>query len=73
MSAGTDIFWEMYNNTPAIQEEWAGVKLVMARMMPAFQLNTTNKEVRIPSELEGMKIIAAGEAGTVPRRKAQLY
>lgn len=64
MESGTKIFWQMYNSTPAIQKEWAGVKLLVARMMPTMQIHMAKKLVKTPSDLKGIKIGSEGELAT---------
>lgn len=56
MTAGTKIWWELYDKFPAIQKEWADVKLLVSRMMPPDQIHTTKKMVKVPGDLKGMKL-----------------
>jgi TRAP-type C4-dicarboxylate transport system substrate-binding protein len=56
MTAGTRIWWELYEKFPAMKNEWADVKLLASRMMPPNQIHTTKKLVKVPSDLKGMKI-----------------
>jgi TRAP-type C4-dicarboxylate transport system substrate-binding protein len=56
MTAGTRIWWDLYEKFPAMKNEWADVKLLASRMMPPNQIHTTRKPVKAPSDLKGMKI-----------------
>jgi TRAP-type C4-dicarboxylate transport system substrate-binding protein len=56
MTAGTKIWWELYDKFPAIKNEWADVKLLASRMMPPDQIHTTRKMVKVPADVRGMKL-----------------
>ncbi|OGP54419.1 MAG: hypothetical protein A2Y65_09550 [Deltaproteobacteria bacterium RBG_13_52_11] len=56
MTAGTKIWWKLYNKFPAIKNEWADVKLLACRMMPPDQIHTTKKMVKLPADVKGMKL-----------------
>jgi TRAP-type C4-dicarboxylate transport system substrate-binding protein len=56
MTAGTKIWWELYEKFPAMKNEWADVKLLASRMMPPDQIHTTKKMVKTPEDLKGMKL-----------------
>jgi hypothetical protein len=56
MTAGTKIWWELYNKFPAMKNEWADVKLLASRMMPPDQIHTTRKMVKTPADVKGMKL-----------------
>ncbi len=56
MTAGTKIWWELYDKFPAIKNEWADVKLLASRMMPPDQIHTTKKAVKMPADVKGMKL-----------------
>jgi TRAP-type C4-dicarboxylate transport system substrate-binding protein len=56
MTAGTKIWWELYNKFPAMKNEWADVKLLASRMMPPNQIHTTRKMVKAPADVKGMKL-----------------
>jgi TRAP-type C4-dicarboxylate transport system substrate-binding protein len=56
MTAGTKIWWELYNKFPAMKNEWADVKLLASRMMPPNQIHTTRKMVKVPADVKGMKL-----------------
>jgi TRAP-type transport system periplasmic protein len=64
MESGTKIFWQLFNSTPAIQKEWSGVKVLVARMMPTMQIHMAKKEVKVPSDVAGIKIGSKGEVAT---------
>jgi TRAP-type C4-dicarboxylate transport system substrate-binding protein len=56
MTAGTKIWWELYDKFPAMKNEWADVKLLASRMMPPDQIHTTRKMVKAPADVKGMKL-----------------
>lgn len=61
MPKSTEIWWKLYNETPAIQKEWESVVLLCGASMPATQLHLTNKDAKVPDDLKGAKIISKGE------------
>ena len=60
MPVGTKIYNEVYNKFPELQKEFKGVKMLSARMMPGYQLHFPKKEVRVPADIKGMKLISVG-------------
>jgi TRAP-type C4-dicarboxylate transport system substrate-binding protein len=60
MKAGTEIYHKIWDKFPEIREEFKGVKVLASRMQPGFQLSFTKKQVRVPSDIKGMKIISLG-------------
>ena len=57
---GTEVYQKIFNKFPEIRNEFKGVKVMAARMGPAYQLCFTNKQVRVPADLKGMKVISVG-------------
>lgn len=61
MSKTTEIWWQLYNEFPEIQKEWESIQLLNGASMAATQLHVTNKDVRTPADLKGLKLISKGE------------
>ena len=57
---GTEVYQKIFNEFPEIRNEFKGVKVMAARSGPAEQLSFTKKQVRVPADLKGMKIISVG-------------
>ena len=57
---GTEVYQKIYDKFPEIRNEFKGVKVMAARMGPAYQLCFTNKQVQVPADLKGMKVISVG-------------
>ena len=57
---GTEVYQKIFNKFPEIRNEFKGVKVLAARMGPAYQLCFTKKQVTTPADLKGMKIISVG-------------
>ena len=57
---GTEIYNQVINKFPEMKAEYKGVKVLSARMGPAYQLHFTKKEVRVPADIKGMKLISVG-------------
>jgi TRAP-type C4-dicarboxylate transport system substrate-binding protein len=60
LPAGTEIYNQLLNKFPELRAEYKGVKVLSARMGPAYQLHFPKKEVRVPEDLKGMKLISVG-------------
>jgi TRAP-type C4-dicarboxylate transport system substrate-binding protein len=60
LPVGTEIYNKIYQKFPELRNEFKGVKVLSARMGPAYQLHFTKKEVRVPADLKGMKVISVG-------------
>jgi len=60
MEAGTEIYQKIWDKFPGIRDELKGVKVMAARMSPGYHLSFPNKEVRVPADIKGMKIISSG-------------
>jgi TRAP-type transport system periplasmic protein len=50
---------QLYKKYPAIQAEWSGTHVMGVRHQPGFQFHFTGKEVRLPADMKGMKIISS--------------
>jgi TRAP-type C4-dicarboxylate transport system substrate-binding protein len=57
---GTEIYHKIYQKFPEIRAEFKGVKPLSMRMGPAYQLHSTKKQVRVPADLKGLKVISTG-------------
>lgn len=57
---GTEVYHKIFNAFPEVRNEFKGVKVMAARMGPAYQLHFTKKEVRVPADINGMKVISVG-------------
>jgi TRAP-type C4-dicarboxylate transport system substrate-binding protein len=57
---GTEVYQKIFNQFPEIRDEFKGVKVMAARMGPAYQLCFTNKQVQVPADLKGKKVISVG-------------
>lgn len=60
MEAGTEIYHKIWDKFPEIRNEFKGVKVLASRMQPGNQLSFTKKEVHVPADIKGLKIIALG-------------
>lgn len=58
--AGTEIYHKIWDKFPEIRDEFKGVKVLASRMQPPNQLSFTKKEVHVPADMKGLKIIALG-------------
>jgi TRAP-type C4-dicarboxylate transport system substrate-binding protein len=52
--------WEVYKTTPALQKEYAGVKMLWLHVTPAVKLITRKKPVHNLADLKGLKIRVSG-------------
>lgn len=59
-TAGTEIYHKLWDKFPEMRDEFKGVKVLASRMAPPNQLNFTKKEVRVPADMKGLKMIALG-------------
>lgn len=59
------VFREM-QNTPELVAEFKGMKYMYGFPMPPYHIHTTKKEVRVPEDLRGMKILADANATDFP-------
>jgi TRAP-type C4-dicarboxylate transport system substrate-binding protein len=60
MEAGTEIYHKIWNKFPEIRDEFKGVKVMAPCMSPGYHLSFPNKEVHVPADVKGMKIISSG-------------
>ena len=67
---GTEVYNKIFNTFPEIRNEFRGVKVMAARMGPAYQLHFTKKEVHVPEDLKGMKVISVG--GSMAKEMAHM-
>jgi len=56
MEAGEKIFWDLWNSTPEMRDEWKGFKLLAAEFMPPAQIHTTKSQLLVPADNKGRKI-----------------
>jgi len=56
--------WRMYKEIPEIQKEWSEIKLLFFHGYIPMTLATMKKPVRVPADVKGMKVRAAGKGIT---------
>jgi TRAP-type transport system periplasmic protein len=61
IKANSSIFWDLYNKYPEMQAEWKNMKMLTANGLPPDQFFFVKKAVRVPTDMEGMKVIARGD------------
>jgi TRAP-type C4-dicarboxylate transport system substrate-binding protein len=61
MKANNIIWWELFNKYPEIQAEWKNMKVLTVNGLPPDQFFFTKKAVRLPADMQGMKVIARGD------------
>jgi TRAP-type C4-dicarboxylate transport system substrate-binding protein len=73
MQMATDIYHEIYPKFPELAGEFKDTKLLWICSMPPNQIHTVNREVRVPADYRGMKVLTSGRlaeiasnAGAVP-------
>lgn len=54
-------WWNIYKTTPAMQKEFAGVKLLFFHTSPNLMIATRDKPIRSLADLKGQKIVAFGK------------
>jgi TRAP-type C4-dicarboxylate transport system substrate-binding protein len=57
---GSELFWKLYEKFPAIQQEFADVKVLCLYTSDPYLLITRDKQVKTLEDLKGLKIRAAG-------------
>ena len=70
MAAGTEIYQKLWDKFPEIRNEFQQVKVYGAEMSPPNHLHFTDKVVKVPADLKGMKVIAIG--GTMAEEMAMM-
>jgi TRAP-type C4-dicarboxylate transport system substrate-binding protein len=58
--AATSIQWALYNKFPELQKEFSGLKVIQITGTPPDQFHFTKKEVRVPADVKGMKLLGGG-------------
>ena len=73
MQMATDIYHKILLEFPELETEFKGTKLLWICSMPPNQIHTVNREVRIPADYKGIKVLTssslaeiATNAGAVP-------
>lgn len=57
----TYVFNELINNNPAVAKEYESVKVLVAWMTNPRSIHMVKKEVHVPGDLEGTKVLAWGK------------
>jgi TRAP-type C4-dicarboxylate transport system substrate-binding protein len=60
MEGGTKIYHQLWEKYAQIRDEFKNVKVLAARVQPPNELSFTKKEVRLPDDMKGLKVIALG-------------
>jgi TRAP-type C4-dicarboxylate transport system substrate-binding protein len=63
--AASEIHAKLMEEFPEMGEELGNLKILAVLGMPPEQLNFTKKEVHVPADIKGMKMIAQGEIAKV--------
>jgi TRAP-type C4-dicarboxylate transport system substrate-binding protein len=58
--AATSIQWALYNKFPELQKEFRGLKVIQITGTPPDQFHFTKKEVHVPADVKGMKLLGGG-------------
>ena len=66
MAAFTKVHHELNDKFPQLEEE-IGLKTLMAAAMPPYQFHFTKKEVQLPEEIAGLKLIVGAAAFDMAR------
>ncbi len=53
-------WWHLYKTLPAMQKEFAGVKMLFLHTSPSLMITTKNKPIRKVEDLKGLKIQVSG-------------
>lgn len=62
----TKVYNEMVDKFPELQAEWKGLQKLFCMSMPPNQIHMTQKTIRLPEDMQGLKIMtAAGWSGFV--------
>ncbi|MEW6425056.1 MAG: TRAP transporter substrate-binding protein DctP, partial [Bacillota bacterium] len=54
-----EIYKQLLSKFPEMQAEWKGIKILGVIMMPPTQIHTTNKVVKTPQDIKGIRLHAA--------------
>jgi len=58
--AATEIYKKLKDKFPAIRDEFQGVKAVATEFLPGHHLNFTDRTIRVPAEIKGLKVAVMG-------------
>jgi TRAP-type C4-dicarboxylate transport system substrate-binding protein len=63
MMTATKVYLEMYKKFPELRAEFKGLRMIYASSMPPNQLHFTKaKEIHLPSDMKGIKLIGSASA-----------
>jgi len=65
MQMATDIYYKTFPKFPELNSEFKGTKLLWTCSMPPNQIHTVNKEVRVPADYRGSKVITSGRLAEI--------
>ncbi len=59
--AGTNAFWEFYNTTPEIQNEFKDVTLLLPMVLDPYKLVSKKTQIKSAADFKGLKVGGTGE------------
>ncbi|KIX12875.1 TRAP transporter substrate-binding protein DctP [Dethiosulfatarculus sandiegensis] len=59
--AGSMAFWELWKTTPAIQDEFKGIKIFGMHQTASLQISTKDKPIRKVEDMKGMRLACVGK------------
>jgi TRAP-type C4-dicarboxylate transport system substrate-binding protein len=65
MQMATDIYHEIFPKFPELNAEFKDTKLLWICSMPPNQIHNVNKEVRVPSDYKGSKVLTSGRLAEI--------
>ncbi len=65
MQMATDIYHEIFPKFPELEAEFEGTRLLWICSMPPNQIHMVNREVRIPADYKGIKVITSGRLAEI--------
>ena len=65
MKMATDIYHEIFPKFPELKAEFKGTRLLWLCNMPPNQIHTVNKEIRVPADLQDVKVITSGRLAEI--------